>query len=156
MRAEDFRYFAPAAEAADSFDRISDFARYPEVTDAVVSVDYAESGDRGLISAWVVKFRRGLLCWTERDVFDRAAGTIEFEQLTGDFTSFHGRWRITGTERGAEIGFTAEFDLGMPTLADILDPVAESALRDNITRILGGPLGELHPLTPADTAESKG
>ncbi|GAB4587105.1 type II toxin-antitoxin system RatA family toxin [Nocardia sp. IFM 10818] len=150
MRAVDFRYLAPAAEAATSYERISDFARYPEVTDAVVSVDYAESDDRGVISTWVVKFRRGLLRWTERDVFDRAAGTIEFEQLTGDFTSFHGRWQITATEQGAEIGFTAEFDLGMPTLADILDPVAESALRDNITLILRGLLGELHPVAPAD------
>jgi hypothetical protein len=41
-----------------------------------------------------------------------------------------------------------EFWLTPGTLADILDAVAESALRDNITAILGGLLGAVRLVAP--------
>jgi hypothetical protein len=43
---------------------------------------------------------------------------------------------------GTLVRFDAEFDLGIPTLAAILEPVAEAALRGNILKILAGLLGE--------------
>lgn len=149
MRTVGLRALATEVDAATAYDRISDFARYPEFTDAVVSVEVGSADDHAVVSSWTVKFRRGLMRWTEHDTFDRDASTIEFEQLSGDFATFRGVWRVTATEEGAEIEFTAEFDLGMPTLADILDPVAESALRDNVTVILGGLLGAVRLVAPA-------
>lgn len=149
MRTVGLRALATEVDAATAYDRISDFARYPEFTDAVVSVEVGSADDHAVVSSWTVKFRRGLMRWTEHDTFDRDASTIEFEQLSGDFVTFRGVWRVTATEEGAEIEFTAEFDLGMPTLADILDPVAESALRDNVTVILGGLLGAVRLVAPA-------
>jgi ribosome-associated toxin RatA of RatAB toxin-antitoxin module len=142
------RAVATEVDATTAYDRICDFVRYPELTDTVVSVELGDADHEAVVSTWTVKFRRGLMRWTERDTFDRDAGTIEFEQLLGDFASFRGVWRVTATGEGAEIGFTAEFDLGMPTLADILDAVAESALRDNITAILGGLLGAVRLVAP--------
>jgi ribosome-associated toxin RatA of RatAB toxin-antitoxin module len=150
MRTVSLRAIATEVDATTAYDRISDFVRYPELTDTVVSVELGDADHQAVVSTWTVKFRRGLMRWTERDTFDRDAGTIEFEQLLGDFASFRGMWRLTATEEGTEIGFTAEFDLGMPTLADILDPVAESALRDNITLILGGLLGAVGLVEPAE------
>jgi ribosome-associated toxin RatA of RatAB toxin-antitoxin module len=150
VRTVSLRAIATEVDATTAYDRISDFVRYPELTDTVVSVELGDADHQAVVSTWTVKFRRGLMRWTERDTFDRDAGTIEFEQLLGDFASFRGMWRLTATEEGTEIGFTAEFDLGMPTLADILDPVAESALRDNITLILGGLLGAVGLVEPAE------
>jgi ribosome-associated toxin RatA of RatAB toxin-antitoxin module len=149
MRTVGVRALATEVDAATAYDRISDFARYPELTETVVSVELGSAGDDAVVSTWTVKFRRGVMCWTEHDTFDRDAGTIEFHQLSGDFASFHGAWRVGATEEGTEIEFTAEFDLGMPTLADILDPVAESALRDNISVILAGLLGAVELVEPA-------
>jgi len=40
----------------------------------------------------------------------------------------------------------------MPTLADILDPVAESALRDNVIVTLAGLLGAVGLVEPAEHA----
>jgi hypothetical protein len=37
--------------------------------------------------------------------------------------------------------FTASFDLGMPSLAGIIDPIAEHTLRENMCSILRGLLG---------------
>ena len=152
MRTVGLRVLATGVDAATAYDRISDFARYPELTDTVVSVEVSGADNHAVVSSWTVKFRRGLMCWTEHDTFDRDAGIIKFRQLSGDFAAFRGVWRVAATEEGTEIEFTAEFDLGMPTLADILDPVAESALRDNIILILAGLLGAVGLVETAEHA----
>ncbi len=137
-------FIVPGLAPDAAFDLISDFKSYPELTDAVVAVDLKESDQPGIISSWTVKFRRGLLCWTEQDVLNRAAGEIEFHQLEGDFEVFDGYWRVRAVPGGTEVQFEAHFDLGMPTIADLLNPVAERALRDNIALILAGLFGEIH------------
>jgi ribosome-associated toxin RatA of RatAB toxin-antitoxin module len=131
-------------DAAYAYERIRDFARYPELTDAVVAVDVQPADAAGgVVSEWTVRFRNGLLCWTERDEFDTAALAISFVQLSGDFATFRGRWQVTADGDGAAVRFTAEFDLGIPTLAALIDPVAEATLRSNILLILRGLLGDV-------------
>lgn len=141
-------------EPDEAYQRICDFARYPELTEAVVDVRLQPpEPDGGLVSEWTVRFRNGLLCWTERDVFDVARRTIAFVQLTGDFATFEGRWLVRPAPGGGSVVFfEAEFDLGIPTLAAIIDPVAESTLRSNILLILQGLLGEVEE--ERDTIES--
>ena len=34
--------------------------------------------------------------------------------------------------------FSVDFDLGMPTLAPMIDPIAESTLRENVVAIVRG------------------
>lgn len=141
-----------------TYQRIADFAAYPKMTEAVVSVDVGGSdADGAVISEWTVKFRNGLLRWTERDVLDPAELTITFVQLRGDFVTFTGTWLVTPAtpgareEPGATVDFEAEFDLGIPSLASIIDPVAASTLRSNILLILSGLLGDATEVTtPAD------
>lgn len=143
MRSVTMSFVLPGIDPSAAFDRIGDFESYPRLTEAVVAVEVAH-GDAGEVrSSWTVKFRKGLLRWTEHDVLDRDAGTIAFTQLEGDFEVFDGTWRIGRTEDGASVVFDARFDLGIPSLADILDPVAEGALRENIALILSGLFGEI-------------
>ncbi|MFF0162577.1 aromatase/cyclase [Streptomyces sp. NPDC005263] len=127
---------------ADVYRRITDFRRYPELTDTVreVRVD-APLSDGSVVSDWTVTFRGGLMRWRERDVFSPTTLSLTFEQLSGDFQTFEGSWRCEPRDGGTLVVFTASFDLGIPTLADILDPVAESTLRTNIARILFGLVG---------------
>jgi ribosome-associated toxin RatA of RatAB toxin-antitoxin module len=133
-----------SCEPAEAYERIRDFARYPDFTEAVREVVvYPPEPDGGLVSEWTVRFRNGLLRWTERDVFDAEQRSITFVQLTGDFASFGGRWRVRPASTGSAISFEAEFDLGIPTLAAIIDPVAESTLRSNIVLILRGLFGDV-------------
>jgi ribosome-associated toxin RatA of RatAB toxin-antitoxin module len=141
------RVLVPKQVPAETYTRIGDFARYAELTDTVHKVVVHPAGpDGSLVSEWTVQFRNGLLCWTERDWFDPTALTIGFDQLTGDFASFAGTWSVQRAGSGSRIDFDARFDLGIPTLAAILDPIAESALRTNIAVILRGLLGEVVPL----------
>ena len=151
----------------DAYARISDFGRYPELTETVLGVDLEPAGaDGSVVSTWLVRFRKGQLRWTERDVLYPKARRIEFTQLRGDFAIFEGSWQVdaappapqgtavkgtAGDAVGAEICFRASFDLGIPSLAEILDPVADSTLRANIRLILTGLLG---PVTDADPTSS--
>jgi len=123
------------------FSRISDFAKYADYTDAVRSVTVTGGDGIATDSDWSVNFRSGVLCWSERDWIDPVARTIVFSQLAGDFESFEGGWSVDLTPVGVAIRFTATFDLGMPSLASLVNPVAERALKDNMGSILTGLLG---------------
>ncbi|HEX6358725.1 type II toxin-antitoxin system RatA family toxin [Actinophytocola sp.] len=141
---------ATEVDAAECYQRLSDFARYPELTDAVRSVEVDPPGPDGAVhSRWTVLFRNGLLRWTESDTLDPVARTITFRQLTGDFETFEGQWSVHERETGCDIAFDAHFDLGIPSLAAILDPVAESTLRANILTIVRGLLGAVEPVPPS-------
>lgn len=143
MRHVEIEARVPAAQADTVFDRICDFARYPEYTDAVLGVTVTAAVDGVVESEWSVAFRNGILCWSERDHIDRQARTIVFEQLDGDFDQFTGTWSASPVGPDVRVLFTASFDLGIPSLAAIIDPIAERTLRENIQSILRGLLGEV-------------
>lgn len=124
------------------FARLEDVARYPELTPTVheVVVDHVDGQQR---SAWRVAFRAGILCWTELDVIDPVARTLTFEQIDGDVDRFDGVWRVTPGAAGTEVVFEAFVDLGIASLAAIVDPVARTTLRQVIHDILNGLFGDV-------------
>jgi ribosome-associated toxin RatA of RatAB toxin-antitoxin module len=132
----------PDAEADEVFARVQDFPSYPRYTDAVREITIEGTDESGTTSDWSVNFRGGILRWRERDWTDPVARTIDYEQVEGDFERFEGDWRITPMGSDVLVVFSARFDLGIPTLAPIIDPIAERALRDNIQTILRGLLGD--------------
>ncbi|MFJ8140035.1 type II toxin-antitoxin system RatA family toxin [Streptomyces sp. NPDC096013] len=152
MRHVTVRMTAHGIDPSHAYRRISDFGRYPELTTTVRAVEVQPPRpDGSVVSAWTVAFRDGLMRWTERDTFSPATLSIAFEQLSGDFERFEGSWACEPHRDGTTVTFRASFDLGIPTLAEILDPVAESTLRANIEKIMQGLLGTVSPagLAPA-------
>lgn len=121
-----------------AFDRVRDFARYPEFTDVVRSVSVHELSPAEETSDWEVYFRNGILRWTEADRFDRDTLVISFEQIDGDFAEFSGTWRVSADGPDALISFSADFDFGIPSLAGILDPVAQRVFKETIARVVVG------------------
>jgi ribosome-associated toxin RatA of RatAB toxin-antitoxin module len=141
MRTVRLTMHAPRRAATDVYRTLSDFGRYPELSDAVRSVDVLHvSADRA-VSRWEVTFRAGLLRWTEEDHFDPAASTIRFEQIDGDIAAFDGSWRCTDLDAGTRIVFVANLDMGIPSLADALEPIAARTLAENTVSIVRGLLG---------------
>ena len=148
MRTVSMHVQVPGTDPQRAYDLIRDFARYPELTDAVEEVVVnPPDADGSVVSEWLVHFRKGMLKWTERDVFEPGSRVIRFVQLSGDFALFEGQWRVKERDGGSEIWLDASFDLGIPTLADLLEPVAEASFRSNILRILSGIFGSSEPLT---------
>lgn len=152
MRRVTMDALVPAADPAAVFATLADFARYPEFTDAVRQVAVATAEDGSLHSRWEVNFRNGVLRWAERDVLDPRRRVITFDQLDGDFDVFTGEWRVEAAGDDVIVVFDAEFDLGMPSLAPIIDPIAERALVENLRRILVGLLGPATTFSATEAA----
>jgi ribosome-associated toxin RatA of RatAB toxin-antitoxin module len=141
MRTVRIRLHVPGKPPDDVYATLADFERYPELCDAVQSVAVTEASPNRTVSRWEVTFRAGLLRWTEEDTFDPAALTITFRQLEGDIALFDGVWECVGASPGTEIVFSARLDMGIPSLADALEPIAARTLSDNIVAIVGGLVG---------------
>lgn len=139
MREVRIRGTVPSAPD-DAFAAVSNLKRFPELCPDVREVNVSEVDGRHQ-SAWKVKFRGGVLEWTEQDEPDPATRTLAFRQLHGDFKEFHGYWRIEPSGSGSTVEFTASFDLGIPALRAVLEPIAARSLHTNMSAVLRGLFG---------------
>lgn len=119
---------------------VVDIERYPE---SMANVRWAkilehESADSRK-TAWSVDLKGSILEWQDRETLDHAAREMRFVQLSGDMEVFTGSWVLTelGPERTA-VRLEMTFEIGIPLLADMLNPVAERALRGNCRDMLLG------------------
>ena len=151
MRSVRLRLHVPNQPAGDVYATLADFERYPELSDAVKSVAVTEVSENITVSQWEVTFRAGLLRWTEEDTFDPGALSITFRQLEGDIALFDGSWECVDAVPGSEIVFSARLDMGIPSLADALEPIAVRTLIDNIVSIVRGLVGHAE-LVASDVA----
>jgi ribosome-associated toxin RatA of RatAB toxin-antitoxin module len=147
MRTVCLRLHVPHKPASDVYATLADFERYPELCDAVQSVAVTGVSENRTMSRWEVTFRAGLLRWTEEDTFDPGALSITFRQLDGDIAVFDGSWKCVDTAQGSEIMFSARLDMGIPSLADALEPIAVRTLIDNIASIVRGLVGSAQLVT---------
>ena len=138
MRHIEVQANAVGRTAAEVYRIICDFERYQEYSDAVRNVTITDTHEDYSVSKWEVNFREGILKWTEKDYFTPDTFSIRFQQIEGDAEHFSGQWLLADTEKGCLIRFIADFDMGIPSLSDLIDPIAEQALRENIQSILTG------------------
>jgi ribosome-associated toxin RatA of RatAB toxin-antitoxin module len=141
MRTVRLRLLVPGRSAREVYATLSDFDRYPVLSEAVQKVTVTEVAANVTVSTWDVTFRAGLLRWTEEDTFDPEALTITFRQLEGDIAVFEGSWECVDAGAGSEIVFSVRLDMGIPSLADALEPIAVRTLIDNTVSIVQGLVG---------------
>lgn len=140
------RVRAIEVDAVEAYRRISEASVVPRSDGAVESVLVRRVAADSAVSDWSLPVRRGLLRWTEKDTFDARRRTITFVQVTGDFAVFHGVWKMRDVAEHPVISFEATFDLGIPSLAERLDPLVGEALCEAVRRILTGLLGQVEEL----------
>ena len=141
MRTVRLRLHVPNQSASDVYAALADFERYPVLCEAVQEVAVTEVAQNRTVSRWEVTFRAGLLRWTEEDTFEPGALTITFRQLDGDIPVFDGSWQCVDAVPGSEVLFSARLDMGIPSLADALEPIAARTLIGNIVSIVRGLVG---------------
>jgi ribosome-associated toxin RatA of RatAB toxin-antitoxin module len=141
MRTVRLRLHVPHKSASDVYATLADFERYPLLCEAVQNVTVTDVSEHLTVSQWEVTFRAGLLRWTEQDTLDPGALTITFHQLEGDIAIFDGFWQCVDAADGSEVLFSATLDMGIPSLADALEPIAARTLTDNIVSIVRGLVG---------------
>jgi len=123
-------------EAREALRRVADYRRWPAASAAVRSVEVEEADDGSSTSTWEVTFRGGLMRWTERDWLDLDGLTHRFALLEGDPHDFEGAWTAEPHAGGCRLELLADFDLGMPSLRHVLDPIAIEALEEAIEDVL--------------------
>ncbi|MDP8942517.1 MAG: SRPBCC family protein [Actinomycetota bacterium] len=136
------RTAVPESDCTAALRLVTDYRRWPEAADSVRSVVVEEQGDGSSISFWEVTFRGGVMKWSERDRIDADANVQTFELIEGDPHAFSGTWRAAPLDQGCLLTMDAEFDLGMPSVSHVIDPIAIEALEDAIGSVVRGLFGE--------------
>lgn len=136
--------YHPSLAPEEAFDVLRDFHRHALLSDAVRNVELEEQPDGSVISHWEVNFRNGILVWSEFDEFDASTNTVRFRRRDGDPEAFTGSWSAHRDRlgRGCTLKFEAEFEIGIPTLSDMLEPLAARTLRENVTQTLRAIFGD--------------
>ncbi|MEU0060984.1 SRPBCC family protein [Streptomyces sp. NPDC006334] len=125
---------APVEETWRAVTRLEDYAAYMENVESV-TVRGEAHGKR--LSEWSVLLKGSVLEWVEEDQLDESTRTMTFHQISGDLDRFSGYWRVDPQGSDASlVTFSVDFEIGIPLLADMLNPVAAKALRENSDQML--------------------
>ncbi|HEY6550960.1 MAG TPA: SRPBCC family protein [Solirubrobacterales bacterium] len=122
------------------WDSVLDIESYAESMDNVRSVRLVESNGEGVRrAAWSVLLKGSILEWEEEERLDHEAHKVVFKQLHGDLEFFDGYWMLE--ELGpneTRAHFELNFEIGIPMLAEMLNPVAQRSLEENCAEMLRG------------------
>ena len=139
--------------ADEAFGVLRELDRHVQEGAVILSLRLEEEAGGTRVSHWETRFRNGILRWSQRDVLDPEARTMTFALSEGDAETLEGQWRIEPAEVGCRIHFACDFDLGIPSLSEFLDPVAVRLLRETVeaqlTDIFGPDLRVLRPVEPS-------
>ena len=128
---------------------ISDVEAHARLMRHVRSVEVRETGQGYRVTAWEVDVKGCAMRWVERDEIDDERRRMDYRLLEGDIARWEGYWQLHPLPDGSvNVELSVSFDLGMPELSDMLDPVAERAVRENSLEMLaslaahaGAPVG---------------
>jgi ribosome-associated toxin RatA of RatAB toxin-antitoxin module len=119
------------------WDVVNDVLSYPRLMDHVKSVEVQEQGPDYRLTAWVVDLKGCVMRWVEREEIDHSRYRIEYRQLQGDLARFEGFWQLEPlTADSTRVVLAVQFDIGIPMLSEMLNPVAVRAITENSRRML--------------------
>jgi ribosome-associated toxin RatA of RatAB toxin-antitoxin module len=119
---------------------VTDIERYSRTMENVRSARVLEViSTTARRCAWSVTLKGSILEWEEIEHLDHDRHIVEFNQLSGDMEVFAGRWTLEERSPAlTNVRFSVDFEIGIPLLAEMLNPVAQRSLRDNCSEMLLG------------------
>ena len=124
------------ASVDEVWQAINDLEAYPEFMENVREVRIEQDDGTARVSSWSVYLKGSILEWTEHARVDADGLRVTFEQLDGDLDVFSGYWQVSAQSEMTEVELSVQFEIGIPLLADMLNPVAARALRENSETML--------------------
>jgi ribosome-associated toxin RatA of RatAB toxin-antitoxin module len=122
------------------WDVLVDVESYGKSMDNVRWSRIVGSGDEHIRRAeWSVLLKGSILEWQEEEHLLRDSHEVVFKQLHGDLEFFDGCWKLE--ELGPDqtrAHFEVEFEIGIPMLAEMLNPAVQRSLRENCDQMLRG------------------
>jgi len=122
------------------WEAVLDIERYPALMTNVVSVQIEEwETPTTRRSEWGMIIKGATLVWRDREWIDHDEHTVRFTQVSGDLELFDGAWELAELEPAlVHVKLRISFEIGVPLLAPMLNPVAKRALYDNCVEMLEG------------------
>ena len=134
------------APIAPVWEAVLDIERYPDLMTNVVSAKIDEwETPTTRRSQWAMIIKGATLVWTDREFIAHDEHTVNFTQVSGDLERFEGAWEIGA--KGPEltrVRLVISFNIGIPLLAGMLNPVAQRAIYGNAREMLEGVEARVH------------
>lgn len=128
------RLYAPVHEV---WSLLRDLSNYPRLMEPVHALDIIEDGADWTIAEWEVELKGSMLKWIEREERFPQEYKINFQQISGDLEKFEGYWKLESlSSLVTQASLKIDFEIGIPMLKDMLEPIAEKALRENAKKML--------------------
>lgn len=129
------------ASVDDVWALVTDIGRYPDLMDPVLAIRVLDSGDPvgagWTLAEWEVELKGSVLKWTEREDKDPTRFRVDYAQVDGDLDRFEGYWQLHEVAPlVTRAVLVVQFEVGIPMLRDMLEPVAARAVEENSRRML--------------------
>lgn len=124
------------ADPTQIYDLLKKMEEYPSFMEHLQTVKILEQGDGWTITKWQTCVVGQKWQWTELDQFDDQKLRIEYKQKSGDLKEFEGFWQVNRLPQGSEVKLVTNFDLGVPVMAELLNPVLHQVLKSNCLSML--------------------
>jgi ribosome-associated toxin RatA of RatAB toxin-antitoxin module len=126
-----------AAPVQRVWEVVNDVESYPRLMEHVLSLRVVERGENYRLLEWKVELKGCLMRWIEREDLQPDRYRIEYRQLEGELAEFEGFWQLEPlTDSTTLVALSVRFEIGIPMLSEMLNPVAERAIRDNSRAML--------------------
>ena len=114
-----------------------DTARYPEMMKEVQSVEVLEKSPERVLANWVgIVPTFGLkVRWQQEEMWDDAARSSTFRQVTGDYDRLDGTWSFREEEGGTRFDQHLDYEYNVPTLGPLVKKVIHSIVVKNLDAI---------------------
>ena len=126
---------APLPAVWEAVVDVESYPRYMDNVQSVTEVRRLPDGSRE--TEWSVLLKGSTLEWIEHDIVLEDERLVRFAQTEGDLEVFEGEWSVREQADGSVlVRLFVNFDIGIPLLAAMLNPVAERALKENSRTML--------------------
>jgi ribosome-associated toxin RatA of RatAB toxin-antitoxin module len=116
---------------------VNDVEAYPRLMEHVRSLEVRERGPNYRHTAWEVDLKGCVMNWVEREDIDAERYHIDYHQIEGDLEQFEGYWQLEPlTPDTCRAVLTVQFNIGIPMLDEMLNPIAERAIRESSLKML--------------------
>jgi len=120
-----------------SWELVNDLDAYAGVMEHVRSLEVLERGTNYRVTAWEVDVKGCVMRWVEHEDLDPDHYRIEYRQVEGDLEDFQGFWQLYPvTDDISRVVLSVRFEIGVPMLSEMLNPIAEHAIRENSRAML--------------------
>lgn len=127
---------AVSANPSEVYKLACDMEKYPEYMEDVINVQVIRCMENETLTSWDTKVDGRSFKWIEKDIFDDYNKTITYELIKGDLKEFHGQWNFKNIDGNCLVSLEVEFDLGVPILARLLNPILTKKVNSNSKAML--------------------